>query len=116
MLDDFHASMPDDMTDFKQVNHLRPLTLPAEIAIYFEGDDRKFGNCDDGTGKFVRAKRNILRDWLSNHLDVQYGKKAERIKESDDGVTVHFSDGTSAKGDIVVGADGVHSMGMLISR
>jgi len=110
MLDDFHASMPNDMTNFERVNHLRPLTLPAEIAIYFEGDDRKFGGRDDGTGKFVRAKRDVLRHWLSSHIDVQYGKKAERIEESDDGVTVHFDDGTSARGDIAVGADGVHSM------
>jgi len=116
MLDDFHASMPNDMTNFERVNHLRPLTLPAEIAIYFEGDDRKFGGRDDGTGKFVRAKRDVLRHWLSSHIDVQYGKKAERIEESDDGVTVHFDDGTSARGDIAVGADGVHSMGMFISR
>lgn len=110
MLDDFHASMPDDMTGFEEVNHLRPLTLPAEIAMYMEGDDRKWGGRDDGTGKFVRAKRDILRNWLSRHIDVQYGKKAERIEEKDDGVVVHFADGTSATGDIVVGADGVHSM------
>jgi hypothetical protein len=43
MLDDFHASMPEDLTDFGQVNHLRPLALPAEIAMYQEGDDRKYG-------------------------------------------------------------------------
>ncbi|KAH7018073.1 uncharacterized protein B0I36DRAFT_435462 [Microdochium trichocladiopsis] len=110
MLDDFHASMPDDMTGFEKVNHLHPLTLPAEIAMHREGDDRKWGGRDDGTGIFVRAKRDILRDWLSSHIDVQYGKKAARIEEGDDGVTVHFEDGTSAAGDVVVGADGVHSI------
>lgn len=110
MLDDFHASMPDDLTNFEQVNHLRPLTLPAEIAMYTEGDDRKFGGRDDGTGKFVRAKRDVLRNWLSSHIEVQYGKKAARIEEKDDEVVVHFDDGTSARGDVVVGADGVHSM------
>ncbi|KAF3005594.1 hypothetical protein E8E13_000521 [Curvularia kusanoi] len=110
MLNDFHASMPEDLTDFEQVNHLRPLTLPAEIAMYQEGDDRKYGGRDDGTGKFVRAKRDVLRNWLCSYIDVQYSKKAERIEEKDNGVMVHFADGTSASGDVVVGADGVHSM------
>jgi hypothetical protein len=114
MLDDFHASMPEDLTNFEQVNHLRPLTLPAEIAMYQEGDEHKYGGRDDGTGKFVRAKRDVLRNWLSSYIDVQYGKKAERIEEKDDGVVVHFADGTSASGDIVVGADGVHSMSMFL--
>ncbi|KAH6677024.1 hypothetical protein F5X68DRAFT_278183 [Plectosphaerella plurivora] len=109
MLDDFHASMPEDLIDFEQVNHLRPLTLPAEIAMYREGDDLKYGNRDDGTGKFVRAKRDVLRNWLCKHIDVQYGKKAEKIEEREDGVVVRFADGTSATGDVVVGADGVHS-------
>lgn len=106
--------MPEDLMNFEQVNHLRPLTLPAEIALYREGDDRKYGGRDDGTGKFVRAKRNVLRNWLCNHINVEYGKKAERIKETDDGVVVHFADGTSASGDVVVGADGVHSISMFL--
>ncbi|KAJ1323312.1 salicylate hydroxylase [Microdochium nivale] len=29
ILDDFHASMPDDMAGFEQVNHFLPFTLPA---------------------------------------------------------------------------------------
>jgi flavin-dependent dehydrogenase len=114
MLDDFHASMPEDLTDFEQVNYLRPLTLPAEIAMYQEGDGRKYGGCDDGTGKFVRAKRDVLRNWLCRYIDVEYSKKAERIEEKDNGVMVHFADGTSASGDVVVGADGVHSMSMFL--
>lgn len=114
MLDDFHASMPEDLTDFEQVNHLRPLTLPAEIAMYREGDDRKYGGRDDGTGKFVRAKRDVLRNWLCSHIDVQYGKKAEKIEEKDNAVVVHFADGTFASGDVVVGADGVHSASMFL--
>lgn len=116
MLDDFHASMPEDLTDFEQVNHLRPLTLPAEIALYREGDDRKYGNRDDGTGRFVRAKRDVLRNWLSKNIDVQYGKKAERIEEREDGAVVYFADGTSAAGDVVVGSDGVHSASKSFSR
>lgn len=109
MLDDFHASMPADMPPFEQVNHLLPLTLVPEIALYRAGSTIKMGGRDDGTGKFVRANRARLRDWLSTHIPIQYGKKAVSIEEEDDGVTVHFEDGSTAVGDVVVGAEGVRS-------
>lgn len=34
-----------------------------------------------------------------------------RIEHDDEGVSVYFEDGTSAKGDILVGADGIKSIG-----
>ncbi|KAI8614461.1 hypothetical protein BC830DRAFT_1169429 [Chytriomyces sp. MP71] len=37
------------------------------------------------------------------------GKKLVRVTESSSGVTAHFADGASATGDILIGADGVHS-------
>lgn len=82
--------------------------------MYQEGDHRKYGGRDDGTGRFVRAKRDVLRNWLCSYIDVQYGKKAERIEENNNGIKVHFADGTSASGDVVVGADDVQSMSMFL--
>jgi 2-polyprenyl-6-methoxyphenol hydroxylase-like FAD-dependent oxidoreductase len=61
---------------------------------------------------FIRAERSLLRKWLLTNLDVQWNKHAIRIEHDDAGVEVFFNDGTSAKGDIVVGADGVYSPGM----
>lgn len=109
MLDDFHASMPADMPPFEQVNHLLPLTLVPEIALYRADSTVKMGGRDDGTGKFVRANRARLREWLSTNVPIQYGKRAVSIEEKEDGVTVHFEDGSIAVGDIVVGAEGVRS-------
>lgn len=40
---------------------------------------------------------------------VRFGKRATRIAEDDDGVTVWFSDGTTARGDMLIAADGSHS-------
>ncbi|KAJ3040029.1 hypothetical protein HDU99_010188, partial [Rhizoclosmatium hyalinum] len=37
------------------------------------------------------------------------GKKFVSLKENENGVTANFEDGTSASGDFIVGADGVHS-------
>ena len=38
----------------------------------------------------------------------EHGKRLVAVTE-DDGVTAHFADGTSAHGDVLIGADGVHS-------
>ena len=40
------------------------------------------------------------------HLD----KRATRFDETENGVTLHFADGTSASGDLLIGADGVKSV------
>ncbi|KAK7978102.1 monooxygenase [Apiospora saccharicola] len=109
MLKDFHESMPDDMPDFGMVNHLNPLKIMPEIAFYNGPDGEKLGYRDNGAGYWVRANRTRLRDWLSTKINVQFNKQAVRIEEDDSGVTVHFKDGSKASGDIVVGAEGVHS-------
>jgi FAD-dependent urate hydroxylase len=40
---------------------------------------------------------------------VQFGKRVTRAEENADGVTVWFSDGTTAHGDFLIAADGSHS-------
>ena len=52
--------------------------------------------------------RGILLDGLGDA--VRYGKVFERYELAADGrPTAHFADGTSATGDVLVGADGMHS-------
>jgi 2-polyprenyl-6-methoxyphenol hydroxylase-like FAD-dependent oxidoreductase len=62
-----------------------------------------------GELNLVRANRSRLRDWLATNLNINWDKHATHIDEADDSVTISFSDGTSATGDVLVGADGVHS-------
>ncbi|MFD5321208.1 FAD-dependent monooxygenase [Streptomyces sp. NPDC127098] len=66
----------------------------------------------------VPAQRQILRDDLHRVLHdtavaegirIEHGKRLESVEEHADGVTARFADGTTATGDILVGADGVHS-------
>ncbi|WP_404680546.1 FAD-dependent urate hydroxylase HpxO [Raoultella terrigena] len=40
---------------------------------------------------------------------VRFGKRATRVEEDEDGVTAWFSDGTTARGDMLIAADGSHS-------
>lgn len=56
-----------------------------------------------------RGYLEVLWQNLPDQSKVLFNKKVDDIVEDDDGVEVFLSDGTSEKGDIVVGADGVHS-------
>jgi 2-polyprenyl-6-methoxyphenol hydroxylase-like FAD-dependent oxidoreductase len=40
---------------------------------------------------------------------VQVGAKLVRFEQDDDGVTAHFADGRTARGDVLIGADGLRS-------
>lgn len=61
--------------------------------------------------KGLRVPRSKMRKLCGNGIDVQYGKQLNRIEfdEDEQGVTVGFTDGTSASGTLVVGADGARS-------
>jgi salicylate hydroxylase len=53
------------------------------------------------------ASRITLRQVLLSGLDnVQFGKTFSRYEERDDQIIAHFEDGSSARGDILVAADG----------
>ncbi|KAJ5309707.1 uncharacterized protein N7443_002168 [Penicillium atrosanguineum] len=51
----------------------------------------------------------ILFDNLPDKSKILCGKKITQIEDFEDAVTVHTDDGNMYKGDLVVGADGVHS-------
>lgn len=61
---------------------------------------------------WIRANRQRLREWLCTGIDVQWHKRFTRCERSDEGtITAFFSDGSTETGDILVGADGVSSVG-----
>jgi 2-polyprenyl-6-methoxyphenol hydroxylase-like FAD-dependent oxidoreductase len=62
----------------------------------------------DVTGQVDRTTlRCALLSGLQDH--VRFGKTFSTYEERPDEVVVHFADGCSARGDILVGADGTHS-------
>ncbi|KAJ5124077.1 FAD/NAD(P)-binding domain-containing protein [Penicillium bovifimosum] len=111
IIDQLAEAFPSDMPDLKEAtNHLAPLKLPAQIGLYFPNREGRLGVQDSPELPIVRSERRRLRDWLSTNIPIQWNKRVSKIQSDDDGVTVFFEDGTSAKGDILVGADGIKSV------
>jgi 2-polyprenyl-6-methoxyphenol hydroxylase-like FAD-dependent oxidoreductase len=77
----------------------------------------------DGDGQIAHSRshgypigwiqRQNLLQILFNHIPektkVLVGKRFVKAESSADGIIAHCSDGSSYKGDIIIGADGAHS-------
>ena len=76
-------------------------------------DDPGEGAWPESAGGAIHANvdRATLRQILLAGLDeaIRYGKTLDRYESGPDGVVAHFTDGTTAPGDVLVGADGVRS-------
>lgn len=64
-----------------------------------------------GPPAHANVDRATLRQILLTGLEagVHFGKTLERYESSPDGVIAYFTDGTNARGDVLVGADGIRS-------
>ncbi|KAH6389363.1 hypothetical protein HBI60_189480 [Parastagonospora nodorum] len=104
-------SYPSNMPDLRDsVNHLTPLQLPAQVTVYAPGKEGRFSFQDSPDSPLIRAESQRLRTWLSTNVPVQWDNHTDSISEDDEGVSLSFKDGTTARGDIVVGADGINSV------
>ncbi|KAF2847554.1 FAD/NAD(P)-binding domain-containing protein [Plenodomus tracheiphilus IPT5] len=104
--------MPDEWW-----NHIQSIQVDPHVPTNPE-DTLKWLQGDTGEtiaaftfGPFYRLRRSKLRDLLSQHLDIRYDKRLEAIDYAPDGqsVTARFTDGDSATGTLLVGADGARS-------
>ena len=46
---------------------------------------------------------------LERGIRIEHGKRLVSVDETEDGVIAHFADGTSATGNVLIGADGIRS-------
>ena len=65
----------------------------------------------EGAPIHANVDRATLRQILLADLDgcLHYGKALDHYESDDTGVTAHFADGTTVRGDVLVGADGIRS-------
>ncbi|KAI0871374.1 FAD/NAD(P)-binding domain-containing protein [Hypoxylon argillaceum] len=109
LIDDLLSSICADMPPPREsADHLLPLTLEPQICFY--GHGRKMGVENTPQTPCMRLNRLLFRQWLSTKIPIQWGKRLRREEDEGKQVTVHFEDGTSASGDILVGADGLNSV------
>ena len=68
-------------------------------------------NSAEGLPSHINVNRATLRQILLTGLAdvIHFGKKLAHYESDEKGVTVTFEDGTTASGDLLVGADGIHS-------
>lgn len=76
------------------------------------GKDVLTGGATGPVGDTYAVSRTVLRNLLLAGMDdvVRLGKRFERYECHGDTVTAYFDDGTSAAGDVLVGADGASSL------
>ncbi|KXJ88813.1 monooxygenase [Microdochium bolleyi] len=91
--------------------------------IFFEGhlvqeglgrDQAWASNCGWGHPNYVRksAHRKALLDVMTSFFpieNVKFSKRLDKIEQTAEGVTLTFSDGTTAEADVLAGADGIQS-------
>ncbi|KAK5684264.1 hypothetical protein LTS10_004128 [Elasticomyces elasticus] len=105
------AMLPDDIEPLHNASANYVAGKPDGYAIVHGGTHEVVGLIVPGGGgvDFLNAERNSLRRILMKHVEVQYSKRLKSFVQDEDGVTVHFVDGTSARGSVLVGADGAQS-------
>lgn len=98
------------MPNFREnTHHLEPLNLETQVVFYFH-NDRLGTECSPSTPT-LRVNRLRLRKWLATNVNVQFGRVASKVERVGEKMVVTFQNGTTATGDIVVGADGANSIG-----
>jgi 2-polyprenyl-6-methoxyphenol hydroxylase-like FAD-dependent oxidoreductase len=81
------------------------LNVVHEILVPAEGDSEDAGE----TGRHLTVDRQTLRRILLTGVDIHHGAPFERYELRGDGVRAYFGDGSTAEGDLLIGADGTHS-------
>ena len=103
------------------VDRVLPHTVPNQILRFFDGKRRLLAEMAPPDARFGWPKRNgFVQPMVDaelyggldrfDHVDVRWGHRMENCVETDDGVTVEFSDGQQpVHGRYVVGCDGGRS-------
>jgi 2-polyprenyl-6-methoxyphenol hydroxylase-like FAD-dependent oxidoreductase len=53
--------------------------------------------------------RDVRDKAIAQGIRLEYGKRLADVRETDEAITAIFEDGSSVTGDILIGADGIHS-------
>lgn len=123
-LGSFLTLAPNGLAALRTVGMLdaahRAAAFPTTGIEFVNGAGKKLGLLKDGTrqglgelrtvtierGALQRALAEAARDQGTR---IEYGKRFTGYTETENGVIAEFADGTTAEGDVLIGADGIHS-------
>jgi salicylate hydroxylase len=109
------ACLPDDL--FELYLETSRTTPPREVAVVITPNCDEItsmphmGPPNEGERPHTAVNRQTLRQIMLGRIgdNVHAGRAAIGFDQDGDGVTVHLDDGTTARGDVLVGADGIAS-------
>jgi 2-polyprenyl-6-methoxyphenol hydroxylase-like FAD-dependent oxidoreductase len=89
---------------------------PMRTQVFAHGTGKRFARVpvlrgmEPGLMVFREELCGILHDHLTaQQIPIEYGKRLVGADVSPDGIAARFADGTTARGDVLIGADGIHS-------
>jgi len=97
---------------------IRSGAIPTPTLTFWSGTGKRLGSVSNGRLPSGVPSVTIMRGDLQRALteaarargiDVRYGERFVAYKETGGGVAARFEDGSVAAGDILIGADGIHS-------
>src|SRR4051794_5944699 len=107
--------LPDDLFELyletSRVTSERKESIVLDPQINVLTSQPHLGPPNEGPRPHTGVHRRTLRQILLARLGDSFhlGKPAVGYEEDAEGVTVHLADGSSARGDVLVGADGIRS-------
>jgi 2-polyprenyl-6-methoxyphenol hydroxylase-like FAD-dependent oxidoreductase len=114
-----HQSLPLELYELFDATSMKPLSfttiVDTSLAVQRRIPDDEHGGTQDhsfqGAPAHMNVNRATLRQILLAGMDdiVHFGKTLTHYESDETGVTAIFEDGTKAKADLLVGADGIRS-------
>ena len=114
-----HQSLPPELYALFDATSMRPLPfttiVDTKLAVQRRLPSDEHGSTQVSSSQVLPAHANVnratLRQILLAGLEdiVHFGKRLSHYESDEKGVTATFEDGTRARGDLLVGADGIRS-------
>ena len=100
------------------VEYMQSRGFPGSIMTFRNSSGRMIGRFFAGRKErygydMLMMRRSVVHEALLQDLPpdaVEWEKKVQAVRETDEGILVEFADGTSDNADLILGADGVRSV------
>lgn len=117
---DFFGTGYDVAERMAVINTLAPQQIPAEYVAYVDENNTRIATLDmDLMRQVMHGKYFPLMHWtleetlynaIADDVEIRFGTTLTAVSQTPDAVTVTFNDGASETFDLLIGADGAHSL------